>query len=80
MQLSFAWFVILLSTIFLVTWEPVSFAADTDVHHISAAQRKAFCANRYVNNSCGSHRYSPHGNECAHNQILYDQCLQESDK
>ena len=80
MQPCVTWALIFLSTVFLVTWEPVSIAAETDARHISAAQHRAFCATRYLNNSCWYRRYSPRGNECAHNQILYNQCLQELDK
>jgi hypothetical protein len=48
--------------------------------HVSATQHQAFCATRYLNNSCWYRRYSPVGNDCGHNQILYSQCLQESGK
>jgi hypothetical protein len=41
MQPCVTWSLIFLSTVSLVTWEPVILAAETDAHHISAAQRQA---------------------------------------
>jgi hypothetical protein len=48
--------------------------------HISATQHQAFCATRYLHDSCWYRRYNPRGNDCVNNQILYNQCLQESGK
>ena len=80
MQHCVTWSLISLSTAFLVTWESMSIAAENDAHRISASQHQKFCATRYLDNSCWYRRYSPRGNECAHNQILYNQCMQELDK